>query len=257
MGYPEHDTWGRRFCAAVATAAAAIGVLCVGWPPLASQLLPWTMPPLHSRCVGVMHLALALQLLAALRPLDPHAMRVPLAAVVAWCVASVAGVWLQPGAAGVGGTAAAWLAGWLLLAATGAALLLRPTGPNAPAQRPARAWQGVALLAVGTALLLLAAPTLAVAAWPWKLTPVLAAAYAGPFLAFGVAAWGVARERRRYVQRPAQQSLAVLGGGVIAACLLHRSLFDFERPAAWVWFVSFAAVAVLALHTLRPAIRHT
>ena len=256
MGYPEHDTWGRRYCAAVAAAAALTGVLCLGWPPLASQALPWAMPALHARCVGVMHLALALQLLVALRPLDPHALRIPMAAVAAWCVASAAGVLLQPGPAGLGGAAGAWVAGWGVLAVAAAALLRRPTGTNAPAERPARAWQGVALAATAAAAVLLAWPGVAVAVWPWKLTPPLAAAYAGPFLAFGVAAWGVARERRRYVQRPAQQSLAALGVGVLLACLLHRAVFDFERPAAWVWFAAFAAVAALALHTLRPVLRH-
>jgi hypothetical protein len=257
MGYPEHDTWGRRFCAGIAIAAAVIAVLCLGWPPLASQVLPWTLPPLHARCVGVMHLALALQLMAALRPLDPHALRIPVGAVAAWGAASVAGALLQPGPSGLGGTAMVWLVGWLAVAVAAMALLLRPTGINAPAERPSRAWQGVALAAAFTALVLLVWPGLAVAVWPWKLTPVLAAAYAGPFLAFGVAAWAVARERRRYVQRPAQQSLAALGVGVLAACLLHRALFDFQRPAAWIWFATFIAVAALALHTLRPAIRHT
>ena len=257
MAYPEHDIWGRRYCAAVAAAAALAGVLCIGWPPLASQVLPWTMPALHARCVGVMHLALALQLMVALRPLDPHALRIPMAAVAAWCAASTAGVLLQPGPSGLGATAAAWVAGWLALAVVAAALLRRPTGVNAPAERPARAWQGVALAAVAAVVVLLGWPELAVAVWPWKLTPALAAAYAGPFFAFGVAAWGVARERRRYVQRPAQQSLAALGLGVLLACLLHRAVFDFQRPAAWIWFAAFAAVAALALHTLRPVLRRT
>lgn len=255
MPYPEHDTWGRRYCAAVAAAAAVVGVLCLGWPPLTATLMPWALPPLHARCVGAMHLALALQLLAALRPLDPQAMRIPLGAVAAWCLASVAGVLLQPGPAGLAGAAPGWLVAWLLTAGVAMALLMRPTGMSAPAERPSRAWQGVTLACTLTAGVLLMAPSVAVAVWPWKLTPVLAAAYAGPFLAFGVAAWGVARERRRYVQRPAQQSLAALGVGVVAACLVHRALFDFERPAAWIWFATFIALAVLALHTLRPVIR--
>jgi hypothetical protein len=214
------------------------------------------MPPLHARCVGVMHAALALQLLAALRPLDPQALRLPLGAVAAWCVASALGVLLHPGPPALGGTAAAWLAAWLVLGAVAIGLLRRPTGYIAPAQRPPRAWQGLALAAMATAVLLLGWPAQATAMWPWKLTPALAAAYAGPFLAFGVAAWGVARERRRYVQRPAQQSLAVLGVGVFLACLAFRAAFDFQRPAAWVWFTAFAAVAALALHTLRPVLRH-
>jgi hypothetical protein len=148
------------------------------------------------------------------------------------------------------------LAAWLVLGAVAVGLLRRPTGYIAPAQRPPRAWQGLALVAMATAVLLLGWPAQATAMWPWKLTPALAAAYAGPFLAFGVAAWGVARERRRYVQRPAQQALAVLGVGVFLACLAYRAVFDFQRPAAWVWFMAFAALAALALYTLRPVLRH-
>lgn len=252
-GDPEHDPWGRRFCAATAAAAALVAVLCVGWPSLAAQGLPWSLQPLHTRCVGVMHGALALQLLAALRTLDPHSLRSPLAAVLAWCLAGATGVLLQHAPPGLGSIV--WLVAWLLLALAAVLLLLRPAGLHAAAERPARAWQGIALVASVAAALLLLWPQQAVAIWPWPLAPAQAAAYAGPFLAFCVAAWGVARERRRYVQRPARQSLALLGAGVLATSLLHRALFDFQRPAAWVWFFSFAAVAVLALQPLRAARR--
>lgn len=255
MDHPEHDTPGRCFCAAVAAAAAGVGMLCFGWPSSASLVLPWTLPALHARCVGAMHLALALQLLAALRSADPHTLRIPLAAVFAWCAASAAGLLLHPAPSGLGERRTAWLAGWLLLATVALVLLRRSTEANAAAERPGRAWQGLALAATGASLVLLAVPERAVAVWPWKLTPALSVAYAGPFLAFGVTAWGVARERRRYVQRPAQQSVALLGLGVLAACLLHLTLFDFQRPAAWAWFATFGAVAALALHALRAGLR--
>lgn len=252
---PENDRWGRRLGGTVACAAALLGVLCVGWPPLASRVLPWPLPPLHARCVGVMHLALALQWLAALRPLDPHTLRMPMLASAGWGLAGAAGLLLQAGPGGLGRLAAAWVATWLLLAGAALALLSRPTGIRAVAERPGRAWYGVALAATATSVLLLARPAQAVAVWPWTLTPALAAGYAGPFLAFGVMAWCVARERRQYVRRPAQQSLALLGAGVLASGLLHWTLFDFHRPAAWVWFLGFAAVTALALHPFVPAIR--
>lgn len=257
MAYPEHDILGRRLCAITAAAGALVGVLCLGWPALASQVLPWPMPPLHARCVGVMHLALALQLVAALRSLDPHSLRIPLAAVAAWCAASIIGLVLRPGPGGWAGISAAWGAGWTALAFAAIALLRRRHAGNEPAERPARGWQALAIVAAAIAAVLLAWPDYAISVWPWKLSAPLAVAYAAPFLAFGVAAWGTARERRLYVQRPVQQSLALLGSGVLLACVLHRALFDFQRPAAWVWFASFALLAVFALQALRPAIRHT
>ena len=102
-------------------------------------------------------------------------------------------------------------------------------------------------MAIGVVCLLLAAGLLAVpaqmiAAWPWKLPPLLASIYAGPFLAYGVSAFMLAREARPEARRIVLASMLAFAVLVIVASLLHLALFSFATPSAWVWFGLLAAL---------------
>ncbi len=102
------------------------------------------------------------------------------------------------------------------------------------------------LLAIGAVCLLLAAGLLAlpaqmIAVWPWKLPPLLASIYAGPFLAYGVSALMLAREGRPEARRIVLVSMLAFTVLVVVASLLHLALFSFATPSAWVWFGALAA----------------
>jgi len=104
----------------------------------------------------------------------------------------------------------------------------------------------VLCLAFGGALLV--APDAMVKAWPWAVSPLLANIYAGPFLAYGASALMVAREARPTARRIVTASMLAFALLALVASLLHERLFHFDGPAAWAWFVAFAAAsAVLAL----------
>jgi hypothetical protein len=233
----------RLFCRSAAVAAAACGGALLLWPALSSALPTGLLPPLHARCVGVMHLALAVSLWSARRRVDAAAARLPLLLLVTWGGASVLAALVAQRAA----PGQFWLAGMGLAAAGAAWLRLGDAEVNAPAERAGRAWVILAAVAGALAAALLLTPERAAVYWPWRMAPVQAAAYGAPLLGFAAMAWAAARERRRYVREPAVQAWLTLALGILAESLLHRPLFDLARAATWLWFAAFAAVLAWAV----------
>jgi hypothetical protein len=233
------------FCAALAWGAVLAGAALVLAP---AALLRGAWPPLHARCVGVMLVSLAVALASARRVLDPAALRMPLVASAAWSLSSAALALATAGA----------LWPWALAVAGGAALVFAriESDPPAPAQHADTAWRAWALLALLAALGLLAGSQRVAAHWPWRLTPMLVSQYGPLFLAWGVAAWMVSRERRRYVRAPVLWGLLTWAWGVLAVSLWHAAAFKWANPLAWLWFAGFAALGLLAGHRLWPAWPH-
>jgi hypothetical protein len=237
------------FCASVAAVALAAAAVCMLAPAALTPLLgtPWT--PLHARCVGAMALSLAVALLLARRGFDPAATRMPLLALAAWCGSAAAVAWTSSGSAAV-----VWPWGVALLG--GAALVFAHIDgdPPAPAQHADIAWRVFALLALMLVTVLLLWPRVGVMPWPWRLPAPFMAQYAPLFLAWGLAAWLVSRERRRYVRVPVLWGLLVWAVGVLLASAWHAAAFARSNPLAWLWFAGFAALAALAAHRLWPAL---
>jgi hypothetical protein len=152
-------------------------------------------------------------------------------------------VWFWMGAYAVFPLWGAWL---YFARGAGATAMRRPADPI--------------LLLLGAAGVLLAAALLAmpermIAAWPWKLPPLLASIYAGPFLAWGVAAFMLAREANPAARRIVLASLLAFAMLALIASWLHEKLFDFGGNAARVWFGALGAAAVLVALRLAPARR--
>ena len=233
------------FCFGAAVATLMAGVVCIVAP---AALTPWLgapWPPLHARCIGAMALSLALALLLARRALDPAATRMPLLALAAWCLSAAAASWIGSG------TAPAWALG-VAVAGLLSLLFAHIDGdPPAPAQRADAAWRVFALLAWMLALLLLW-PRPGTALWPWRLAAPFMLQHAPLFMAWGLAAWFVARERRRYVRAPVLWGLLAWAVGVLLASLWHAAAFQRGNPLAWLWFAGFAALTALAAHRLWP-----
>lgn len=193
-----------------------------------------------------MLLSLAMALASARRALDPAALRMPLIALAAWSLSSAALTGLTGGAL--------WRWG---LAAVGAAALLFSridSDPPAPAQHADGAWRTVALLGWVATLLLLSASQRVAALWPWRLAAAFVAQYAPLFLAWGVAAWLMSRERRRYVRAPVLWGLLTWSVGVLSVSAWHAAAFRWTSPLAPAWFAVFAALALLAAHRLRKTV---
>jgi len=214
------------------------------------RALPWTVPPLHARFIAAIYLSGLLAMVLALGARTLAEVRIPIALAATWTgmllLVSMLHlesfdfakpqVWFWMGAYAVFPLWGAWL-----YVGRGA----RATATRRPADP--------VLLAIGVVCLLLAAGLLAlpaqmIAAWPWKLPPLLASIYAGPFLAYGVSAVMLAREGRPEARRIVLLSMLAFTVLVVVASLLHLALFSFATPSAWVWFGLLAVIgAVLAL----------
>lgn len=225
----------------------AMGLAGVAGVLAPAALIGNAWPPLHARCMAVTAFSLCVALALARRTLDPAALHTPLLALGCWLLSAVALTW-------VGGGVLSVLHG-ILVALGGVALALAPIEGDtpAPAQHPDRSWRSFAVLALLLALPLLVVPRSMVAYWPWRLSAQLVAQYAAMFMAWGVAAWLVSRERRRYVRMPVLCGVLVWAAGVLLTSLWHLSAFRLRSPPAWLWFVAFAATAAMAAHHLWPA----
>jgi hypothetical protein len=235
------------FCVLVAWTALVAGAAMLIAP---AALTAGAWPPLHARCIGVMVLSLSVAIAVARRALDPAALRMPLIALAAWSLSSAALAWAY------GGALLLWPWG---LAAVGIAALLFSrvdSDPPAPAQHADKGWRLFALLALAVAVPLMSWPRGVVAQWPWRLAAPLVAQYGPLFLAWGVAAWLLSRERRRYVRAPVLWGLLVWALGVLAVSLWHAAAFAWARPIVWLWFATFSAVALLAAQRLGPRALH-
>jgi hypothetical protein len=92
-------------------------------------------------------------------------------------------------------------------------------------------------------LVLLLLPQVAVAVWPWALTPVLSQVYASFFLAFAVGGVLALRRSRPIMVRNLAVALLAMTSLVLLASLLHLERFK-PGPVTWVWFAAFALGAV-------------
>jgi hypothetical protein len=109
----------------------------------------------------------------------------------------------------------------------------------------------LAPLAVGSLVLAVAGlvlvllPQVAVALWPWTLSPVLSQVYGSFFLAFAAGGVLALREARPVMVRNLATVLLVMAALVLAVSLIHLDRF---KPGAvtWVWLAVFAVGALIS-----------
>lgn len=240
------------FCRLTAAAAASWAVMLLVWPELSRWLPSGALPALHTRCIAVLHLALACGLWSALRRLDEAAARMPLLWVSGWGAAAAAAVVATAPLADQSLSGQVWLACMVLAAAGAVWLLINDDGIQAPAERLDLAWAALALGAGGAGAALLLWPDWSAAQWPWRMAPGQAAGYGAPLLGLATMAWEAARERRRYARQPALHACLALAAGLLYASLLHHELFVAARAATWLWFGVLTTVAAWAAARLGP-----
>jgi hypothetical protein len=123
-------------------------------------------------------------------------------------------------------------------------------------------WAGGFLLLQGVlfsllAGLLLFAPAWMTTVWPWKLTPVLAQMYAGPFLSYGLGSLLFSRQKAWLGVRSILPGMLIFAVTTVIISFVHLGLFSFHEIPDLVWFgwflFSSLILAVLTFRALQPS----
>ena len=237
----------RAYFALVGLFALWVGAWGYFVPAEVVRALPWPVPGLHARFIAAMYLAGLLAMGLALAAKTLAEVRIPVALAAVWTGMLLLVSMLHLGAFDFAKPQVwFWMGAYAVFPLWGAWLYFGRGARAAATPRPA----DPVLVAIGIVCLLLAAallalPAQAIAAWPWKLPPLLASIYAGPFVAWGVTAFMLAREARPEARRIVLASMLAFALLALAASFLHLPLFDFAGASAWVWFGLLGASAAL------------
>ncbi len=244
----------RAYFALVGLFALWVGVWGYFVPAEVVRALPWPVPPLHARFIAAIYLAGLLAMLLALRATTLAEVRIPVALAAIWTGGLLLASLLHLDAFDFAKPQVGfWMGAYAVFPLWGAWLYFSRGAHAAATRRPA----DPLLVGVGAVCLLLAAglaalPAQMIALWPWKLPPLLASIYAGPFFAYGVTSFMLAREADPRARRIVLASMLAFSVLVLLASSLHLQLFTFATPAAWVWFGGLAAAGgVMALRLLQ------
>ena len=244
----------RAYFAAVGLLALWVGVWGFFVPSRVDTALPFLVPPLHARFLGVMYLSGLTLMIGGI--LARH-----------WCeiraLPPITAVWtgglfvvslfhleafdLDDATARV----TIWFAAYLVYPLIAVGLMWRHRhetgdvhgGPPLPAW--VRAYlrvQGGVAGAVALALLL--APGTMVDVWPWPITTLLAQIYFAPLLAYGVGSFVLAGQHSATDIRVGTITMLVFAVGVLVASTLHLDLFSAGDVGDVLWFSAFSAAAV-------------
>jgi hypothetical protein len=253
----------RAFFACVLLLAAWVGAWGLFAPDQVALAIPFTVPALHARFLGAMYLSGATFMALAIGATHWREVRVVVPMIAIWTgmlgfvslfhLEAFAWERRQTWTWFVAYSAFPIIAGWICWVQRAAPRDARHT-TMAPVLRGYWYAQGIALtpLAIG----LLFAPAAMASLWPWAITPLLAQIYSAPFLSYGLGSLYAARQRQWDEVRIPVYAMLVFALGVLAASVLHVSLFNFGGPAAWLWFGGFGLAALaLATFGLAPAAR--
>jgi hypothetical protein len=253
----------KIFYGFVLALAAMIGIWGVFFPANVLQVLPFMVPPLHSRFLGSMYLSGATFMGLNILAKQWAEVRVVTPMIAIWTgMLGIISLFHLP--AFDWGRVQVWI--WFiayisfpLIAAWIAWQQRSQTKPieGLPLSDHLRTYlylQGglVTLLALS----LLIAPSWMAIVWPWKITPILAHIYSAPFLSYGLGSlYAVSQQTWREV-RIVIYSTLVFTVGVLLASLYHINLFKLETFSAWLWFGGFAISSLaLALFGTTPTLR--
>ena len=247
----------RLYFALVGLFALWVGVWGYFVPGEVVRALPWPVPALHARFIAAIYLGGLLAMVIALAARTLVEVRIPIALAALWTgmlfIVSMLHleafdfakpqVWFWMGAYAVFPLWGAWL-----YFGRGAAAAATRRGID-----PGLVVLGIVCLALAAGLLF--APAQMIAMWPWKLPPLLASIYAGPFVAWGVCALMLAREADPSARRIVLAGMAAFAILALIASLMHQPLFDFNGTSARVWFGALGAAAVMLAVRLLQARR--
>lgn len=253
----------KVFYSFVLALAAMIGIWGLFFPTNVLQVLPFIVPPLHSRFLGSMYLSGATFMGLNILAKQWAEVRVVTPMIAIWTgMLGIISLFHLP--AFDWGRVQVWV--WFfayisfpLIAAWIAWQQRSQTNPpqGLPLSDRLRTYlyiQGglVTLLALS----LLIAPSWMAIVWPWKITPILAHIYSAPFLSYGLGSLYAISQQTWQEVRIVIYATLVFTVGVLLASLYHSNLFDFRIFSTWLWFGGFAISSLaLALFGTTPALR--
>jgi len=255
----------KIFYAVILVAAVVVAASGLLAPKALADMLPWfVLPPLHARFLGAIYLFGALYMLGCLLARWQYEVRYALLLIALFGGMLLVVSLLNLGVFDVGtGPALVWFASYVVYPLVAVALVLRTPRPWPvdPAQPDLPRWargflliQGVLVTAL--AVLLFFAPQTMASSWPWPVTPLLAQAYAGPLLVYGVASILASRCRTwREVRAPVPAMLAFAAVALISS-IVHSGVFGAFDAVDVAWFGALAVATVaLAVMTVGLARR--
>jgi hypothetical protein len=253
----------KTFYGFVLALAAMIGIWGLFFPAQVLQVLPFSVPPLHSRFLGSMYLSgatfMGLNILAKqwaeVRVVTPMiAIWTGMLGIISLFHLSAfdwerVQVWV-------------WFFAYISFPLIAAWIAWQQRSQNTPTEGlPLSDYLRTYLYLQGGLLTLLAlslliAPSWMVTLWPWKITPILAHIYGAPFLSYGLGSLYVVSQQTWQEVRIVIYATLVFMVGVLLASLHHIKLFDFGIFATWLWFCGFAISSLtLALFGTIPRLR--
>ncbi len=248
------------FIAAVVVAAGGLVA-----PKVLADMLPWfVLPPLHARFLGAIYLFGALYMLGCLVARWQYEVRYALP-----LIALFGGMLLLVSVLNLGvfefGTppVIVWFGSYVIYPLIALALFLRSPRPWPvdPARPDLPRWASTFLLVQGAlvavlAVLLLVLPATVATSWPWPVTTLLAQAYAGPLLAYGVASLLASRFRTWREVRALIPGMLAFTAVTLVASVVHSGVFGSFDAIDAAWFAAFAvATVILGVMTVELA-RH-
>jgi hypothetical protein len=244
----------RAYFAAVALLAGWVGFPAYLAPSKVTKVLPFEVPPLHSRFIGAVYLSGFALMVSALLARRWSSIRwIPLMTAI-WTGGLLVITLLHHDDFDFAKTQTqVWFGAYVAYPLIGIWIMLEHRGdPIADERGPVpAAWarrcltaQGVVLCAAGLALLL--APGTMADGWPWPVTSLLAQIYSAPLLSYGVGSLLFARVRRWPEMQVGVAGIGLFALGALIASVVHRELFATDDPAAWAWFGALAAMTAVA-----------
>lgn len=251
----------RIFFGVIFAAALLIAVLGYFSPVSLAAMASWLeLPPLHARFVGALYAYGAVFMVGCMFARYWAEVRYALILIAIWTGSLFIISILNLDAFDFSRTPPwIWFASYLIYPLIALFLLWRKPGrvTNTTSQQPLSTWARSFLLVQGVivtvlALILMLAPNLIVASWPWTITPLLAQTYGGPLLAYGLGSWLYGRQGTWIGMRAVAPAMLVFTAGVLLASLMHRALFSAGDIVDWVWYIAFSLATVfLTLITAR------
>lgn len=247
----ERALYATVFC--FAAWVAAWGLLL---PARVDSALPFAVPPLHSRFLGVVYLSGCTFMLLGVGARRWTDVRVMTAMLAIWTgMLSVVSLlhldafsWSRPQTWFWFGAYICFplIASWLIWQRRENANV--GTGTDAAPPSRVRAYlcvQGWVAAMLGLCLLIAPSPISRV--WPWAISPLLAQIYSAPFLSFGIGSILAARQPSWNNIRIVVGGTLVFSLGALAVSVIHRDLFDLRTAAAWLWFGGFGLASASLL----------
>ena len=236
---------------------AAVGLLALwvgSWgffiPEHVDKAIPWLVPPLHARFIGAIYFSAVILMGSSMMARHYAEVRVSVFIVTIWTgMLFVISLFYLSEFDFSRGPVWFWFVAYIIYPLIGfwhtwTHRNMRDESTSPSLQNWIRNYffvQGIIITVLALALLF--TPELMIAVWPWKVTRLLAQIYSGPFLAYGIGSLMLTRQRIMSEVQIVALGYFVFAIGVLVASTIHRSLFSFSNPSAWVWFGGFSLIS--------------